>query len=61
MKIILAGLDIGALLEMEELTWQAAAFLILGLAGMGAVVAIMWIKAVSMLLQLKKELRGEKE
>lgn len=35
MKIILAGLDIGGLLEMEELTWQAAAFLILGLIGMG--------------------------
>ena len=33
MKIILAGLDIGGLLEMEELTWQAAAFLILGLIG----------------------------
>ena len=61
MKIILAGLDIGGLLEIEELTWQAAAFLILGLIGMGAAVAILWIKAASMFLRLKEDLRGGKK
>lgn len=61
MKIILAGLDIGGLLEMEELTWQAAAFLILGLIGMGAAVAILRIKAASMFLRLTEDLRGGKK
>lgn len=46
---------------MEELTWQAAAFLILGLIGMGAAVAILWIKAASMFLRLKEDLRGGKK
>lgn len=59
MKIILAGLDIGALLEMENLTWQATAFLILGLVGVGAVVAMAWIKVVSMLLRLKRDFGDE--
>lgn len=46
---------------MEELTWQAAAFLILGLIGMGAAVAILRIKAASMFLRLKEDLRGGKK
>lgn len=44
---------------MENLTWQATAFLILGLVGVGAVVAMAWIKVVSMLLRLKRDFGDE--